>query len=153
MTKNKKETSIFSFDRVYALLVYIVISILVFGIAFFNNDAIPIHNNYKCIYHILASLLLLFTLINIIFIIFKKLFAEGVILNILLSLSVVIFIEKTIVFFFLNSLTFGYYACYISITCFHLLFFIYRFFKVKEILDFMHANKKIIIEHNRKITK
>ena len=135
MEFNKKFVNVS--ERKHATIMYLAFSIIMFCLLFFKTNIQLIQGNLNIAYNILIVFTLISFIICLVATIRKNLIIEGMVLNIAISTTLALLIEKTIAFI-LNAPTgfdsFGFYINYVDITIIKLVFLTYRFSRVKQML-------------------
>ena len=135
MCNNHKKYSYLTEDRNYTIFVYFIFIVIMCCLSLTNSTITSIHQNFAFTYRILLFLEVISLITCVTFLIKKNITNEGLVLNFSVSMMIILFIEKTIVFILhASNKSFGYYIDYISLTVLALIFLAHRLTKIKVLL-------------------
>lgn len=124
-------------DRKHAIIMYLAFTFIMICLLTCKTNFQIIQGSALLAYNILLIITIIAFILCIIFTIKKNLIYEGITLNVVISTTIILLLEKTVMFIInapigLNS--FGFYINYIDITIIKLVFLTYRFSRVKQML-------------------
>lgn len=129
--KNKKFDKTLS-DK-YAIVMYVLLMVMGGTMLIDSNLTSLIQNQYILIYKVMVALLVFMSLMCLIFTLLSKYNYERTGLCFLITVSALLFIEKTTVFCLCSPIrTISDYILYVSLTIFKLTFAIYRYLRIRK---------------------
>ena len=144
MTTKDKTIRLYDEDRNYSLCVYGIFMVINFCLLFFSDKIAIYQAEFISIYKILTLLTLISLSLCFYALISKKVIMEGIVLNFALSFTSVLIMEKIIAYSITSEFHIADFILYIDITIIKLLFLIYRYLKIRNILKLSNLYSELL---------
>ena len=144
MKPKQKTKTLYDEDRSYSLCVYGIFILINFCLLFFNTCIQVYQYSYISIYKILTLLTLVTLSSCFISLLKKKIIYEGILLNFALSFTTVLIFEKIVAYSLTSQFQIADFVLYIDITVIKLLFLIYRYIKIKNIIKMSNTYNELL---------